>query len=177
MKRMLLLLSVVIVLTVSTAAVSVAAAQDFQLTEREAAKIAFSDYVKVHGQVMIPELGLRVTSVSETKGNFSVVLSVYEKLTNNVLYECATYTVEMKTGRIVSVKLATVRFDEGFVKEAVQGIESQDNSKAEAVVSMVAVSSAFKSLFGEIRNAAMADVMNGKADSKIVSNYFDNVRL
>lgn len=176
MKKMLLLLSVVIVLTVSTVAVSMAA-ENFRITEREAAKIAFSDYVKVHGQVMIPELGLRVTSVSETKGNYSVVLSVYEKLTNNVLYECATYTVEIKTGRIVSVKLATVRFDEGFVKEAAQGVEAKDNSKADAVVSMISVSPAFKALFGEVRSAAMADVMNGKADAKVVSSYFDNATL
>jgi|GEM_PF-4662516 len=148
------------------------------ITERDAAKIAFSDYVKVNGQIMIPELGLRVNNVSEESGCYVVVLAVYEKLTNKVVNECATYTINVRNGKIVSVKKSEVQLSENSVNNLVLEIKSGNYSNADFVIAKISENSkdaeAYKALMQKVKQAAMADVMANGTDLLAISKYFDN---
>ena len=175
---MLLLFLIVLAFSFNFFQAASFAAENYRITEREAAKIAYSDYVKVHGQIMIPELGMRVTDVTRSTDEYLVTLSIYEKITNKVLHECATYTIAVKDGRIRNVKLIDESPSTTDVSLAVSDIETGNYTRIDAIAARMNGSSTqsaiYKIIFKQIKEVSMAKIMNGGADSEKLAKYFDN---
>ncbi len=178
MKKMLLLFLIALAFSFNFFQAASFAAETFRITEREAAKIAFCDYIKVHGQIMIPELGMRVTDVKRSTDEYLVTLSIYEKITNNVLHECATYTISVKDGRIRNVKLIAATPSSADISIAVNGIETGANESADAIASKMNGTSSqalvYKMIFKQIKEVSMARIMNEGSDPEKFSKYFDS---
>lgn len=176
MKKMLLL--VLVTLLVSFASVTAFAADVCIITEREAAKIAFCDYIRAHGQIMIPELGLRVSNVSLKSSDFVVILSIYEKITNEVVYDCATYTITRKDGRIKNVKFDNPTPSDKFVAKVADEIVAGEYASADAISAKTHGRDHFSAIcsmtLSKIREAATAKAMNDNSAASNVSKFFDN---
>lgn len=145
--------------------VDVEEAYNYKITEREAAKIAFCDYIRQNGEIMIPELGLRVVSVSDEGENYVVTLAIYEKITNKIVNECATYTLNSRNGRIVSVKKLRASSTEVCAEQLASEILAGNYSNADA---------ADRAALESAKQAAMAKVMNGEGSLEAIAKYFDN---
>lgn len=156
--------------------IEVEQAYNYKITEREAAKIAFCDYIKQNGEIMIPELGLRVVAVSEDADNYVVTLAIYEKITNKIVNECATYTLNVRSGRIVSVKKLRASSDEAFAEKLASEILSENYSNIDALIAKTNSENgaAYKSLIAKVKQAAIAKTMNGEGSLESISKYFDN---
>jgi len=178
MKKMLLLFLIALAFSFNFLQAASNAAENYRITEREAAKIAYCDYIKVHGQIMIPELGMRVTDVKRSTDEYLVTLSIYEKITNKVLHECATYTISVKDGRIRNVKLIDASPSTSDVSTAAAGIEAGDYSNADAIAAKMngttSQSAVYRMIFKQIKEVSMAKIMNGGADPEKFSKYFDS---
>lgn len=174
---MLLLFLIALAFSLNFFPASSFAAQTPSITEREAAKIAFCDYIKVHGQIMIPELGMRVTDVTRSTDEYLVTLSIYEKITNKVLHECATYTISVKDGRIRNVKLIESTPSETDVTLAVNGIAAGNFSAADSIAAKTkgnsSQASVYRMIFKQIKEVSMSKIMNGEAAPENFSKYFD----
>ncbi len=178
MKKMLLLFSVALAFYFTFSQAVSFAAENCRINEREAAKIAYSDYVKVHGQIMIPELGMRVTDVTKSGDEFLVTLSIYEKITNKVINDCATYTISVKDGKIRNVKLIVATPSAGDISLAVSGIENGDYSTVDAIAAKMKETSSqasiYRVIFKQIKEVSMARVMSEGTDPEKFSKYFDS---
>ncbi len=151
----------------------------FKITEREAAKIAYCDYIKQHGEIMIPELGLRVVKVVEENGNYAVTLAIYEKITNKVINECALYTINVRSGRILSVKKFRAVSEDAYAERLADEILEHNFSNIDSIIAKISVSDsgsqvAYRALVEKAKQAAIAKVMNGQGNLESVSEYFDN---
>lgn len=162
--------------TVKAQDIEVEQAYNYKITEREAAKIAFCDYIKQNGEIMIPELGLRVVAVSEEADNYVVTLAIYEKITNNVVNECASYTLNARSGRIVSVKKLRASSDEAFAERLASELLAENYSTIDALIAKTNSENgaAYRSIIEKARQAAIAKTMNGEGSLDSISKYFDN---
>ncbi|HOD39839.1 MAG TPA: hypothetical protein PKW98_20325 [Candidatus Wallbacteria bacterium] len=151
----------------------------FKLTEREAAKIAYCDYIKQHGEIMIPELGLRVVNVVEENGNYTVTLAIYEKITNKVVNECALYTINVRSGRILSVKKFRTSSQDAYAEKLAAEILDRNFSNIDSIIAKINGSdsssqAAYRALVEKAKQAAIAKAMNGQGNLESISEYFDN---
>ena len=154
---------------------------EFKLTEREAAKIAYCDYIKQNGEVMIPELGLRVVNVVEENDHFVVTLAIYEKVTNKVVNDCATYTINVRSGRILSVKKINDSTSDICAEQLASEILSENYTNADSIAAKINTcgsSNERQALLNTLKNAreaAMAKVMKGEGRAESISKYFDSL--
>jgi hypothetical protein len=103
MKKILLF-----VLSIAISMFAVCAAEATILTDREAGKVAFSDWTSRNGQVMIPEYGLRVENVElQNETTYVVRLSIYDTTTRQKLYDVAEYQINGDSGKVI--KFGNVR--------------------------------------------------------------------
>ncbi len=159
---------------------SVEPSYEFKLTEREAAKIAYSDFIKQSGEVMIPELCLRVTNIIEENNVYCVTLAIYEKESNKIVHECAVYYINAINGRIISVKKLSDSSTESYSEMLASEIICGNYSSADLLLAKLNTcprneSALYFQIFENAKHIAMAKIIKGEGGMETVSKYFDNI--
>jgi hypothetical protein len=72
------------------------------LTEREAAMVAYNHFIETEGEVLIPELKMRVTDVEFHLGFFSVTIAMVNRITGSFVRNVAQYEIDGTNGEVIS---------------------------------------------------------------------------